>query len=167
MVISDGSFSTFTYIDSLLPSNINSQATGINDGGAVVGFFEDASGAFEGSRDAGGVVATVDVPGALSTKALGINDLGEIVGEYTDAGGVKHGSLDDAGAFTLIDFPGSAGTSVYGVNDLGQIVGYYSDARGLTVGFIGQQQAQAPEPTSLALMGIALAGLAATRRRKQ
>ena len=99
--------------------------------------------------------------GSTSTQALGINNLGEIVGDYLDAGGVMHGFLDDAGVFSTIDPSGSTGTTANGINDKGQIVGFYA-LGGNTVGFL----AQAPEPTTLLVLGSGLAGLALVRRQR-
>jgi hypothetical protein len=145
--------SAFTNVDALLPANFNSQATGVNDAGTVVGFLQyDAAGDFRAFEDVGGTVTTLAPFGSASAQALGINDLGEIVGDWVDSGGAMHGFLDNAGVFTSFDPAGSAGTVINGINDWGQMVGFYTDANGNTVGFI----TNTPEPASFALLGAGL-----------
>ena len=86
---------TFTEINALLPVNDNSQATGVNDTGEVVGFYHEGA-LFTGFTDIGGSITSFLVPSTVSTQALGVNDLGEIVGDYTLANGNMYGFLDKA-----------------------------------------------------------------------
>ena len=60
---------TFTGINSLLPVNDNSQATGVNDTGEVVGFYQEgpnSSPLFHGFTDIGGSITSFLVPGSVS-----------------------------------------------------------------------------------------------------
>ncbi|HEX3348142.1 MAG TPA: PEP-CTERM sorting domain-containing protein [Acetobacteraceae bacterium] len=152
---------TFTSINALLPANFNSQATGVNDAGTVVGFYQnDAAGDFSAFSDSAGIITSFQYPGSTSTQALGIDDQGWIVGDYL-SGGVMHGFVDIGGAFGTIDPPGSTATTANGINDAGKVVGFYLDPNGNTIGF----ESLVPEPASLLLFGAGLAGLAVVRRR--
>ena len=160
----------FTSINALLPSNNNSQAVGINNVGAIVGFYLPASGpdASLGFEDLGGTISTIDPFGSTNTQALGISNTGEIVGFYTDAGGVQHGYTDTGGVFSSFDPAGSMNTTINGVNDLGQIVGFFQDANTNTIGFVATPLGTAvPEPASFALLAAGLFGTGLVRCRRE
>jgi hypothetical protein len=152
------SFTTPVFTNIMLPSNI-SQATGVNNAGTVVGFFQLASGNFSAFVDIGGSITPFEFPGSASTQALGVNNLGEIVGDYVDAGGVMHGFLDNAGAFTTLDPTGSTATTINGINDSGTVVGFYVNAADATIGTIGTISTAVPEPSIWAMMLLGFAGL--------
>lgn len=154
--------SAFTDINALLPANINSQATGVNNTGEVVGFYQNGAGNFSAFTDIGGAIKSFEALGSLSTQALGVNDLGQIVGDYVDVVGVMHGFLDTGGLFITIDLPGSTATTINGINDHGQVVGFFTAASGSTIGVVGT----VPEPASLALLGTGAVILAGINRRR-
>jgi probable HAF family extracellular repeat protein len=126
----------FTTID--FPGAFSSEAAGINDGGQIVGTFNNAAGVRLQNgigdqgffRSAGGVFTPINVPfaGAKGTEAIGINNAGNIVGAFQDAAGTPHGFLDVGGLFSTIDPPGAVAAIVGGINNLGQMEGVYVDA---------------------------------------
>ena len=144
--------------------NFNSQATGVNNAGEVVGFFQLASGNFSAFTDLGGTINSFQAPGAMSTQALGVNDLGQIVGDFVDSGGFMHGFLDSGGMFTTLDPIGSTATTINGINDKGTVVGFYVDANGNTIGTVGTP---APEPASILLLASGMLGVGLLRRRQK
>jgi PEP-CTERM motif len=147
----------FTDINALLPANFNSQATGVNDAGSVVGFYLPTATTSIGFLDKGGVITLIDPFGSTFTQALGINNNGEIVGFEIDAMGVQHGYVDINGIPHVFDPPGSVNTTINGVNNLGQIVGFFTDNNDNTIGFLATSAV--PEPSTWAMMLIGFAGL--------
>ena len=117
------SLSTFSFTPIDVPGSAYTDASGINDRGQIVGWFEDSMGNGHGFLDTAGSFTPIDVPGSTITEPLGINDRGQIVGDFFDSTGHEHGFLDIGGSFTPIDVPGSAFTVPLGINDRGQIMG--------------------------------------------
>ena len=134
-----------------MPSNQNSQATGINSAGKAVGFYLPTADTSIGFLDSAGVINTIDPFGSTFTQALGINDAGEIVGVYVDSNGVQHGYTDVGGVFSSFDPTGSVNTTINGVNSRGQLVGFATIDDNV-VGFVATPT---PEPASWALLGVA------------
>ena len=104
---------TFTYLDNAthtadLPANVNSQATGIDNAGDVVGFYLPTATTSDGFMIKSGTTTpiTLQFPGSTFTQALGINDEGQVVGFYNDAEGVTHGFIWSNGNWTSVDAPG-------------------------------------------------------------
>jgi uncharacterized membrane protein len=167
---------TFTNVNNLLPVNFNSQATGVNDAGTVVGFYQttpNTSPLFTAFVDTSGAITPFQFPGSVSTQALGVNDLGWIVGDYVDAGGEMFGFLDKGGVFSTINPPDATSSTANGINDLGRIVGFYTAADGSTIGFITGNMigTTIPEPSTWAMMlagfaGLGFLGYRQTRRAK-
>jgi len=143
---------------------------GINDAGTVVGSYADSTTrGTHGFLAIGASTMTLDDPLAPPggvTAATGINNVGDIVGYFIDAGGITHGFVDAGGVYTTIDYPHALRfTRVLGVNDLGDLVGDYIDAGGVRRGFVASLTV--PEPNTLALLGISLAGTMILRRQRK
>ncbi len=160
MSVSGGTL--FTFLGGL-PANVNSQATGVNAAGTIVGFYQPTATSFTGFVDASGAITSLMYPGSIATQALGINDLGQIVGDWTDVGGVMHGFIDTGGLFTTLDPAGSTATTINGINNHGEVVGFYTDGTGNTLGVIGTT---VPEPAAVLVFGVGMAALAAGLRRR-
>ncbi len=161
-VLSSGG-STLTPLS--FPGTLATRARGINDAGTVVGFYQDPAGHEHGFTYSSGTYMTLDDPlGIGGTILESINNNGDIAGQYTDAAGFLHGLLYDPAtlSFMTLDVPGSTNTQGWQIDDLGQVAltadsgGYIWSPNGVTV----------PEPSTISLVGLTLAGLAFARRRR-
>lgn len=142
-----------------------SSAWGINDDGVIVGeanVLPDR--AFYGTLLGG--FTRFSVSGDPDTTAYGINDLGDIVG-YTaqmgEAGFLLRGSGD------TLSYRCAGHTRFHDISNDGLIVGECwsgGPVHGLIGRFEPSSSSSAPEPGTLALLGLSLTGLVATRSRK-
>jgi uncharacterized membrane protein len=105
-----------------VPTQGVSNATGINDVGAIVGnFFVNARS--EGFLFYRGKFTTFKFPGSDETTPHDINNRAQIVGDYLEANHAQHGFIAHSGGFRTIDVPGQPRTVALGINDRGDIVG--------------------------------------------
>ncbi len=123
----------FSYLT--LPTNVNSQATDINNADTTVGFYMPTADTSDGFILSNGQLTTLQVPGSTFTQALGENNEGQVVGFYNDANGAAHGFVYSGGLYTTVDVPGASATTINGINDAGTIVGFDTNAAGNTEGF--------------------------------
>lgn len=156
----------FTDINALLPSNVNSQAVGLNNAGWVVGFYQPTDTTSLGFVDDNGTVTTIDPFGSSFVSVNGINDKGEIVGFYDNSAGVQLGfvGFPDLGSYTFDSFNpyGSASTTINSLNDKGDIVGFYTKGDAV-VGFVGTP---VPEVSTWAMLLAGFAGIGFLGSRK-
>jgi probable HAF family extracellular repeat protein len=121
----------------LVPPIPNSQATGINDHGVVVGFTQPTTDTSNAFILRGDDLTILSYPGATFTQALGANNEGQVVGTYNDAKGNMHGFVYDHATFHSVDVPGATATVINGIDNAGHIVGFFMDVAGNTVGVVG------------------------------
>ena len=146
-------------------SSSNTVAQGINNLGEIVGNIDSQTSAFV--RDSSGVFTDFQFPGAIGqTAAFGINEKGDVVGFYDILNNRGFLRLAD-GTFQTIDYPeAGVGTQVWDINDSEEMVGNFGLPDEITNGFLAIPIHAAPEPATLAVFGIGLAGLAILRRRR-
>jgi probable HAF family extracellular repeat protein len=150
------------------PGYFSTYIYGINDSGEMVGVYGNSVGScVQGCAflDVGGNFTTINIPGSIWSYATGINDLGDIVGVYADATGNSHGFLDVGGNLSTIDIPDAIANVAFGINNSGDIVGMYGPGTAGT-GSSGFLATPIPEPSTLALLGIGIVGLAGCKMRR-
>ncbi len=120
------------------PKGIFQLATGVNDLGQIVGWYEDSSGLLHGYEKSSGKFTELNVSfeGASGTFVESINNSGEIVGVYSAADGEGYGFSLIGGTYTSLNYPGATYTEANDVNTNGDIVGLYIDASGINHGFL-------------------------------
>ena len=131
----------FTAIDDPAASGggvgTGSVAYGINNAGAVVGYYTVNGGGSQGFLDVAGSFSHIDHPsGPNSTNLNGINTAGSIAGSYIAPDGSNHGFVYNAGIFTPVDHPAAppaSGTIIAGIShdSLGCPVGAYTNGSGV------------------------------------
>lgn len=121
----------FNYATISIPGSTETLVYGINDFGAVAGYYyADNNKVEHGFMRAAGKITNLDYPEAKITACYAINNSGEVVGQYQDTEGVFHAFLYSNGTYTNIDPPGAIDAGAGGINNLGEIAGFYGDAQG-------------------------------------
>jgi probable HAF family extracellular repeat protein len=134
----------FTSFD--VPGSTFTRGCDINNGGTIVGYFNDAAWSAHGFVYSGGMFTQFDEPDAGNVKygqtmagtlGQGINDLGTIVGRYdSPLQNNAHGYILSGGNFASFDVPGATFTAARGISPAGDVVGYSVDATGVAHGFV-------------------------------
>ncbi len=119
-----------------------SEAFKINDGGDIVGYFQDDNG-YRGFLLRKGLLTILDFPGATDTQAFGLNDSGTVAGTWDlyDAQGnllYQGGFIWKDGNFTDVAFPGAGDTAIFGINANGDLTGGWDSGLSATTesGFV-------------------------------
>ena len=107
-------------------------AIGINDSGAVVGTYVDASGIQHGYLLVGSTLTKLDPPGTTSlATAWGINNAGVITVYGADSNGdyLSFTTADKGATYTPFHTPGEGaiGTAIHQINNHGDIIATYFD----------------------------------------
>ena len=110
---------------------------GLNDAGAIVGSFPDASVSYVLTNPTAPrpEIRTVACPGSDGTAATAINRYGETTGFCGHDGKLVGFFLGRAGVYIFLDVPGSLLTEASGLNNRRWVVGDYRDAAGVFHGF--------------------------------
>ncbi len=125
------------------PGAYQTQLTGINDRGAIIGFYDTSGGTRTGFVDINGnfkpINPPANVPAGFTMPAV-INDKGDVAGQYFENSTYPyyHGFADINGHVTIFDPTGAVYTSVEGINSHGEVVGSWHGSDGVTHGFIEQ-----------------------------
>ena len=145
------------YRNENFPHSVQTQVTGLNDGGVTVGFWSDMNNAnqvndnfgfysLDGRQFHSVNFPTHDNATPPVNQLLGVNDSNVAVGFYTDAQGSNHGytySIRDH-RFSMVTVPGAAGLSLTAaaISNDGAVAGFYTDAAGVTHGFLRHRSGQ-------------------------
>ena len=122
-VLSGGTFTTIDF-----PGAADTNLFEINDSGAIVGYWEDASFVFHAFELINGNFTSIIVPGATGgSSATGINVKGEIVGSYATSATVGHSFFDKKGTISTIDPPTAQISGLSKINDTAAAVGSFFD----------------------------------------
>jgi uncharacterized membrane protein len=105
----------------------NSQASGINDKGVIVGWYQNSKG-IHGFRLTGITYKTFNVPGATATFATGINNNGYIVFYWQDAQQNSESSIWNGKTYKTIDVPGATNTFAMDLNNANDVVFQWFDS---------------------------------------
>lgn len=120
--------------------SIQSEATGIDNGGDIAGWYINASSVTQGFLLNGstGTYSTIAVPGATATEITGINSAGGLVAGIADLSTGESGFLYDYGSsspqYFSFNLPVALSINSMSINDLGDIACTYADVNGLSHG---------------------------------
>jgi probable HAF family extracellular repeat protein len=128
-----------TYQEISAPNSDQTWASGINNLGQVVGYYEiPGTNIIEGFLLSSGVYTNIIFSGEPNTFATAINDSGLIAGfvQTQDIGSPYFGFTYQNGFKSLIKFPTAKSTQAFGINNAGQVVGTYVDLQNVSHGFL-------------------------------
>ena len=144
-----------------------SRALDINNAGVIVGTAQTADSNGKAFRWENGLMTNLGTLGGSSSGAFGINSSGQIVGEARDASQTNHAFLWQDGVMidlnSLVTGTGWTLMNATAINDNGWIIGWGFGPNGQR----GYLLTGVPEPSSMILAGLSVAGVAARRWRRR
>ena len=139
-------YASGTYITIDYPGAVQTDISGINNLGTMIGYYIDAKGVNHGFIYQHGRFTPFNDSNAgtepgQGTVGSGINDFGTAVGVYIDSNGTYHGFIYQRGTFTTLDGPspstlGTIGAFANFINDFGTVTGAYTEANNVFQGFL-------------------------------
>src|SRR5580704_12377520 len=118
-----------------VPGALATIATGINNQGHIVLYWQDQMQNTESSLYNGKTYKTIDVPGASNTYAEDLDNADDVIYQWLDADLHPHGALLRGGAYYKFDHPAAMGTYGAGINDRRTVVGFYEPDNNYGGGF--------------------------------
>jgi len=134
----NGTVSDFSY-----PGATQTNLTGINNLGQIVGTYDNAFGFAGGFVYNNGGFTTIAYPGGGGFPE-GINNLGQIVGTAT-INGAQGVFVYSNGVYTALNLPTNESCLAGGINDLGQVVGSCADSENYSHPFLYQNNTYYPD----------------------
>ncbi len=125
-----------TYKTLNVPGATATVATGINNKGYIVLYWQDSMDNSESSIWNGKTYKTIDVPGASNTLAMDLDNANDVVFQWFDQLYHPHGALLHNGTYYKFNHPGGMGTYGLGINDESTVVGFYVPINDYQGGFI-------------------------------
>jgi hypothetical protein len=137
------------FVDLNFPGSVQTQVTGLNNSGRVVGFGSDTNigvgldnnfGFF--ARPLANSFTKLTDPVSAGAppvvQLLGVNDHNTAAGFFNDAGGNAHGFTVDLGNLAVmpVAVPDAVSLAATGISNGGKISGFFSNAAGNTLGFV-------------------------------
>jgi probable HAF family extracellular repeat protein len=131
-IYSGGNYTTLNVPVAVIPGS--TVASGINNAGQVVGFYQDRTfGAINSFVYSGGTYTTNLIHNLHYDPAFGINNVGQVVGQALNEGY----RFDLGGGSTLFFYaPDAEETTPHGIDDSGQIVGVWNRPDGIHHAFL-------------------------------
>jgi hypothetical protein len=145
LVPQGGGYSQSGFQDTNFPNSAQTQVTGLNNGGTLVGFWADQNDAnFGWYKKPNGKFVNVNFPtqdnsSPAVNQLLGVNNSNTAVGFYNDGAGNSHGYWYDIGSgnFHPIRVPSDVTSdTAAGVNDHRDIAGFATTSDGTEEGFL-------------------------------
>ena len=100
----------------------NSQPTGINAAGAVVGIVPTGTLTYRSFVNYGSGIINLNLPGSTSNTAVAINDKGEVLANWTTTAGQARGYVYYRGSFRQLNGVGGRPTRYVDINNAGYIL---------------------------------------------
>ncbi len=136
------------FADNNYPGSVQTQVTGLNDGGVLVGFWSDMNTSNASNNNFGfyklhGHFFNVNFPTSSNAsppvnQLLGVNDANKAVGFYNDSAGNSHGYTYSISShkFHALQLPSDVtSNTAAGINNHGDIAGF-ATVKGSTVAFL-------------------------------